>query len=122
AKFHFGFGYKLMLSGILNTVFQNIYNVIIGKYYSVKELGYFERSKAFNDYPVNILTLVMTKVTYPLLSSIQSEKDRISKVYRKIMRLSFFLTCPLMFGAAAIASPLFLVVLGEKWMQAVPYF
>src|SRR5690606_1329700 len=122
AKFHFGFGYKLMLSGLLNTVFQNIYNIIIGRFYSVRELGYFERSKAFNDYPVNILTSVMTKVTYPLLSSIQSEKERISQVYRKIMRLAFFVTCPLMFGAAAISYPLFDLVLGKEWVAAVPYF
>lgn len=122
AKFHFGFGYKLMLSGILNTIFQNIYNIIIGRFYSVRELGYFERSKAFNDYPVNMLTSVMTKVTYPLLAGIQSDTDRISKVYRKIMRLTFFITCPLMFGAAAIAYPLFEIVLGNEWINAVPYF
>ena len=122
AKYHFGFGYKLMLSGILNTVFLNIYNIIIGRFYSVRELGYFERSKAFNDYPVNILTTVMTKVTYPLLSSIQSEKERISSVYRQIMRMAFFVTCPLMFGAAAIAYPLFELVLGNEWLAAVPYF
>ncbi|MGO3307547.1 MAG: lipopolysaccharide biosynthesis protein, partial [Sphingobacterium sp.] len=122
AKLHFGFGYKLMLSGVLNTVFQNIYNIIIGRFYSVRELGYFERSKAFNDYPVNVLTTVMTKVTYPLLASIQSDTSRISKVYRQIMRLTFFITCPLMFGAAAIAYPLFDLVLGEDWMSAVPYF
>lgn len=122
ANRHFGFGYKLMLSGLLNTVFQNIYNIIIGRFYSVRELGYFERSKAFNDYPVNILTTVMTKVTYPLLASIQSETERISKVYRQIMRLAFFITCPLMFGAAAIAYPLFDLVLGTEWIAAVPYF
>lgn len=122
AKFHFGFGYKLMLSGLLNTVFQNIYNIIIGRFYSVRELGFFERSKAFNDYPVSVLTTVMTKVTYPLLASIQSEKERISQVYRKIMRLAFFITCPVMLGAAAIAYPLFNLVLGEEWIAAVPYF
>lgn len=122
AKFHFGFGYKLMLSGLLNTVFQNIYNIIIGRFYTVRELGFFERSKAFNDYPVGVLTSVMTKVTYPLLSSIQTEKDRISQVYRRIMRLAFFITCPLMFGAAAVAYPLFDLVLGPEWIAAVPYF
>lgn len=122
AKYHFGFGYKLMLSGIMNIVFQNIYNIIIGRFYSLRELGYFERSKAFNDYPVSVLTSVMTKVTYPLLTSIQSEKERISQVYRQIMRLAFFVTCPLMFGAAAIAHPLFELVLGKEWTAAVPYF
>lgn len=122
ARYHFGFGYKLMLSGLLNTVFQNVYNIIIGRFYSVRDLGYFERSKSFNDYPVTILTTVMSKVTYPLLSSIQADKDRISLVYRRIMRISFFVTCPLMFGAAAVARPLFLIVLGQEWLAAVPYF
>lgn len=122
ARYHFGFGYKLMLSGLLNTVFQNVYNIIIGRFYSVRDLGYFERSKSFNDYPVTILTTVMTKVTYPLLSGIQTDREQISLVYRRIMRLAFFVTCPLMFGAAAIAQPLFLLVLGNEWLAAVPYF
>lgn len=122
AIYHFGFGYKLMLSGLLNTVFQNIYNIIIGKFYTVKELGYFERSKSFSDYPVSVLTTVLTKVTYPLLASIQSDQVRISRVYRLIMRLTFFITCPLMLSAAAIAKPLFLAVLGDDWLPAVPYF
>lgn len=122
AKLHVGFGYKLMLSGLLNTFFQNIYYIIIGKFYSVRELGYFDRSKSFNDYPTTILTSVMTKVTYPMLAGIQSDKLRISTVYRKVMRLAFFVTCPLMFGAAAIAYPLFDIVLGNEWLPAVPYF
>lgn len=64
----------------------------------------------------------MNRVTYPLLAGIQDDKQQISLVYRKIMRLTFFITCPLMFGAAAIARPLFYIVLGEQWLPAVPYF
>ncbi|WP_026309852.1 lipopolysaccharide biosynthesis protein [Niabella aurantiaca] len=122
AKYHFGFGYKLMLSGLLNTIFQNIYNIVVGRLYTVKELGYFERSRAFNDYPVSIITTAMNRVSYPLLAGLQGDKQLISAVYRKIMRLTFFITCPLMFGAAAIARPLFHIVLGEQWLPAVPYF
>lgn len=122
AKYHYGFGYKLMLSGLLNTVFNNIYNIVIGKYYSAKELGFFERSKSFNNYPVTTITGVISRVTFPLLSSLQDEKQRISLVYKKLMQLSFFITAPLMFGAAAVAPPLFLLVLGEQWLEAVPYF
>lgn len=122
AKYHYGFGYKLMLSGLLNTVFNNIYNIVIGKYYSAKELGFFERSKSFNNYPVTTITGVISRVTFPLLSSLQDKKQRISLVYKKLMQLSFFITAPLMFGAAAIAHPLFLLVLGEQWLEAVPYF
>ena len=122
AKYHYGFGYKLMLSGLLNTVFSNIYNIVIGKFYSAKELGFFERSKSFNRYPVTTITSVVSRVTFPLLSSLQDDKERIATVYKKLMRLTFFITAPLMFGAAAVAHPLFLLVLGKQWIEAVLYF
>lgn len=121
-KFHYGFGYKLMMSGLLNTIFDNIYNIVIGRLYSVQSLGYFERARAFNLYPVTTLTGIISKVTYPLLSTIQDEKERISLVYKQLLQFSFFITAPLMFGAAAIAEPLFGLVLGEQWMPAVTYF
>jgi len=121
-KFHFTFGYKLMLSGLLNTVFNNIYNVIIGKYYSVQTLGYYERANLFNQYPVTTITGIVNRVTYPLLSKIQDQQERVSVVYKKLIQLTFFITAPLMFGAAAVAKPLFLLVLGAKWLPAVPFF
>ncbi|MDM1033758.1 lipopolysaccharide biosynthesis protein [Myroides odoratimimus] len=122
AKYHYGFGYKLMLSGLLNTVFQNIYNIIIGKIYTPSILGSYERAKTFNDYPITIITSVVTKVTYPLLSSIQDDRVKMGEVYRKILRLTFFVTCPLMFISSAIAKPLFNLVLGKEWNEAIPFF
>ncbi len=77
-KKHFDFGNKLMLSGILNAVFDNIYSVLNGKFCSVRQLGFYDRAKVFNNYPVTILTTIIAKVTYPLLSNIQEEKERIS--------------------------------------------
>lgn len=121
-KFHYGFGYKLMLSGLLNTIFDNIYNIVIGRLYSVQSLGYFERARAFNLYPVTTLTGIISRVTYPLLSRIQDEKEKISKVYKQLIQFSFFITAPLMFGGAAVAKPLFELVLGDQWLPAVPYF
>ncbi|TVZ26049.1 O-antigen/teichoic acid export membrane protein [Gillisia sp. Hel_I_86] len=121
-KYHYGFGYKLMLSGLLNTVFDNIYNIVIGRYYTVQSVGYFERARTFNLYPVSTLTSIISRVTYPLLAKIQDEKERISKVYKQLLQFSFFITAPLMLGAAAIAAPLFELVLGEQWMPAVTFF
>src|SRR5690606_25732916 len=66
-SYHYKFGYKLMLSGLLNTVFQNIYKVVIGRFFPVQTLGYYERAYSFNQYPVTTLTGVISKVTYPLL-------------------------------------------------------
>src|SRR5690606_40108384 len=69
----------LPISGLLDTAYRNVYNVIIGRYFSVQELGYFERGKAFNTYPVTVLTSIISKVSYPLLSKIQDQKERIAR-------------------------------------------
>lgn len=121
-KIHYSFGYKLLLSGLLDTIFKNLYNVLIGKYFSAQTLGFYERSKQFSEYPSAMLTGVISKVTYPMFSKIQNDPNRLEKVYRKLIRISFFLIAPLMLGAAAIAEPLFLLILGDKWLPAVLFF
>ena len=121
-KYHYSFGYKLMISAQLNTVFDNIYNIIIGKFYSVQSLGYYERAYTLNNYPVSILSGVISKVALPLLSQIAEDKKRTLKVYRKILMLSFFISAPLMLGALVLAKPLFIFFLGDQWIPAVPFF
>jgi O-antigen/teichoic acid export membrane protein len=121
-KFHFNFGYKLMLSGLLDTVFKNIYNLLIGKYYSAQTLGFYERSKQFCEYPSSTLTGVLGKVSYPMLSKVQDDVVRLENIYRKLIRISFFIIAPLMLGLAAIGKPLFLLFLGEDWLPAVLFF
>ena len=88
-KIHFGFGYKLMLSAIIDTVYQNIYNIIIGKFYSATTLGYFERSKRFCEYPSATFTGIMLKVTYPMLSKLQDEPERMASIYKKYYEYLF---------------------------------
>jgi O-antigen/teichoic acid export membrane protein len=122
AKHHFKFGYKLMLSSLLDAVFNNLYNVLIGKFFSIQSLGYYERAKSFNDYPVNILTGIIGKVSYPLLAKLQDEKDKVASIYQQLLQFTFFVTAPLMLGLAAVGDPLFFLILGEKWIQAVPFF
>ena len=119
---HLGFGYKILLASVLNTLFDNLYNVIIGKLYSVRALGYYERAYTLNQYPVSTLTSIVDKVTYPMLSNIQDERERVSDLYRQILQIVFFTIAPLMLGAAALAEPLFSLVLGAKWLPAVPFF
>lgn len=121
-KYHYGFGYKLMLSGLLDTVFKNIYNILIGKFFSVRSLAFYERANTFNEYPVSILTSIIARVSYPLMAKMQMEKERLAAVYQQLLQFTFFITAPLMLGAAAIAKPLFLLVLGTQWLPAVPFF
>ena len=121
-KYHYNFGYKLMLSGLLDTIFKNGYNIVIGKYFPVQTLGYYERANRFNDYPSVTLTGIIRKVTYPMLSQLQDDTPKLSKIYRKMLRVAFFVIAPLMLGCAAIAEPLFEMVLGSSWLPAVPFF
>ena len=121
-KYHYNFGYKLMLSGLLDQVFNNLYNVVIGKFFSAQSLGYYERAKTFNSYPSLILSGIIGKVTYPMLSNIQDDTVRVAHVYKNILQVTFFVIAPVMLGAAAVAEPLFLLVLGEAWLPAVPFF
>lgn len=121
-KYHYNFGYKLMLSGLLDTIFKNGYNIVIGKYFPVQTLGYYERANRFNDYPSVTLTSIIRKVTYPMLSQLQDDTPKLSIIYRKMLRVAFFVIAPLMLGCSAIAAPLFEMVLGSSWLPAVPFF
>ena len=121
-KQHFNYGYKLMLAAVLDTIFKNSYNVVIGKLYPLKYLGYYDRSQTLNEYPVSVITGIINKVSYPILSILQDEKERITSSYKKLIKASFFITAPLMLGFAAIAQPLFLLVLGKDWNEAVIFF
>lgn len=121
-KRHLDFGYKLTLTSIINTGFRNIYNVIIGKFYSTQALGQFDRARVFNDYPVQMLTVMITKVTYPLLSQIQDEKERLKMAYQQILQLVFFIAAPLMLVLSVVSEPLITLLIGEKWLQAAVFF
>lgn len=121
-KYHYNFGYKLMLSGLIDTFYKNVYKLIIGKFFTVQELGYYERAHSFNNQSVTMFTSIISKVSYPLLSQIQDQKERIAIIYRQLIQFSFFVIAPIMLGAAALAKPLFLLILGEQWLPAVPLF
>ena len=121
-KYHYNFGYKIMLSGLLDTVFKNSYQIIIGKFFPVQTLGHYERAKRFNDYPSVTITGILDKVTYPMLAQLQDDPPRLSQIYRRLLRMAFFIIAPLMLGLAAMAEPLFDMVLGPEWALAVPYF
>ena len=117
----FSFGSKLLGAGLLNTVFSNVYLLIIGKLFSASDLGYYTRAKQFKNFPSQNITSIIQRVTYPVLSQIQDEEERLKKTYRKFIRLSAYIVFPLMVGLALVAKPLMLVVLTEKWLPAAPF-
>jgi O-antigen/teichoic acid export membrane protein len=121
-KHHFNFGYKLTLSGIIDTIYSNIYNIIIGKYFSASLLGYYTRADAIKQLPVNNISSALKKVTYPLFSSIQDDDNRLKRVYKRLIQQVLFWIAPVMVIAVVLGEPLFRFLMTEKWLPAVPYF
>ncbi|WP_421918783.1 MOP flippase family protein [Marinifilum sp.] len=118
----FNFGSKLLLSGLISQIFENMYLLVIGRMYSATALGFYDQAKKFQQVPVTTLAQVVGNVTYPAFSKIQDDNEKLRLGFRKLIKLLVFINFPLMVGLAVIAEPLFLIVLGEKWMQSVPYF
>lgn len=116
-SFHYlwGFGSKMLGSGLLETIYNSIYPIVIGKYFSAQDLGNYTRAQQFSSLPSSNLTGVLQRVTFPVLSCIQNDDERLAKNYRKILKLSAFLIFPLMLMLSAIADPLIRILLTDKW-------
>lgn len=115
----FSFGSKLLLSRLIHTIYQNIYLIVIGRLFSVAELGYYTRAKQLNDFPSINITSILQRVTFPLLSGIQDANIRLKENYRLIIKLSAFVVFPTMMGLAALAKPIIVLILSEKWLNSV---
>lgn len=118
----FDFGGKLMLEGLISTVYNNLYELLIGKYYSAAQVGFYTQAKQIKQIPVLNISVALERVTFPILSDIQEDDLRLSRAFQKIMRQVIFILSPLMIGGIVLAEPLFEFVLTEKWLPAAPYF
>jgi O-antigen/teichoic acid export membrane protein len=120
--YHFNYGYKLLLANFLSGTTTELYNVVTAKFYPLNTAGNFERAFTLNNYPLTILIQIIGKVTFPLLSKIQNDKQYLQEVFIKLVRFTFFVSAPVMIILSASAKPLILTLLGEKWSDAIPIF
>lgn len=111
----FSFGSKLMVSGLIDTLYRNIYLIVIGKVFRASDLGYYTRAHQFSDFASSNFTGIFQRVSYPVLCTIQNDDTRLRDVYRRLLRTSAFIIFPLMTGMAAVAHPLIISILTEKW-------
>ena len=116
-----GYGSKLLASGLLDTIYGNIYPIIIGKFYSAADLGQYSRAQGYASMPSTSLTGVIQQVTFPVLSQIQEDDQRLGNNYRRMLRFTVFIVFPIMIGMAALAHPLVISLVTDKWAQCVPY-
>lgn len=122
-SFHnlFGFGWKMMLSGLLDTIWKELYQVVVGKCYSPATLGQYTRAKGFSILFSSNITSVIQRVTYPVLSNIQDDKERMTNAYRKIIKTTMFITASSMLFMGAVSEPMIYCLIGGKWHEASVY-
>lgn len=123
SSFHdlFGFGWKMMVSALLDAVWKELYQVVVGKFYNPATLGQYTRGRHYAQLFSSNLTNVVQRVTYPVLSSIQDDKERMVSAYRRIIRMSMFITAISLFFLGAVSEPLIYCMIGPKWHEASTY-
>lgn len=122
-SFHnlFGFGWKMMVSALIDAIWKELYQVIVGKFYSPATLGQYTRARHYSKLFSSNLTTIVQRVTYPVLSSIQNDKERMVSAYRRIIRTSMFITAVTLFFLGAVSEPLIFCMIGPKWHEAATY-
>ena len=120
-SFHtlFGFGSKLLIASIISSIYSNLYNIVIGKQYSASNLGYYTRADHLGNFPSQNIAGILYRVTFPILSQLQDDSERLRAIYIKYLQITCFAVFPLMLGLAALAKPLIIILLGEKWLPSV---
>lgn len=115
----FSFGSKLLAAGLIGSIYSQITSILIGKFYSAKDLGVYTRGQQFAQMPTSTVASVISRVTFPILSCYQDDDKRLLQVHRKYLKytsLLIFFPLSLLF---AIAHPLVVLLIGEKWESCV---
>ena len=120
-EYLWGFGSKMLASNLLSAAYNSLYQVIIGKFYTSADLGQYQRGQSYSGLFSNTLTQVVQKVSFPTLSKIQEDIVRLRNGYRKIIRTTTFISCSGCIALAAMAKPLIIILIGEKWLPAAEY-
>lgn len=109
------FGFNLMFVSIFETLYQNSYQIFIGRFFSAANLGQFTQAKTIANFPSSNLSGIIGRVTYPIMSSIQDDNEHLSAVYRQLARVIAFGVFPLMCGLAALSQPTIEALIGSQW-------
>lgn len=120
-KYMWGFGWKLLASGILNNVWNQLYQVVIGRCYTSSTLGHYTRANEYASIFSSNLTSIVQRVSYPVLAEIQDDKERMVLGYRKVIKFTMFVTAVCMISLGAVSEPLIYTLIGTKWHEAATY-
>ncbi len=120
-KYMWGFGWKLLVSGLLDNIWKEMYQLVVGKFYSPAALGQYTRSRQYAQLFSSNITSIVQRVTYPVLAEIQDNRTRMVSGYRKIIKTTMFVTAILMISMGAVAEPLIYCLIGPQWHEASTY-
>ncbi|MBR5133649.1 MAG: lipopolysaccharide biosynthesis protein [Alistipes sp.] len=116
------FSLRLLATDLIASIYNNVAQLFIGKMHTTATLGYYSQAQKLKDLPVTSTVQAVQGVTYPALSKIADDREKLRDGYLRIQRLLSFIIFPAMLGFVAIADDMFLLLLGERWMPTVPYF
>lgn len=120
ARSLFAFGWKVALERIVDVSFREAYILVIGKVFTPVQVGYYHRGSSFQQLVSRNLHRIVSRVSFPVLASIQSDPDRMGRVFRSALRVLAILSFPVFAGMIAIAEPLILTLIGAQWLPSVP--
>ena len=120
-NYMWGFGWKMLASSLLNNIWRQLYQVVVGKCYSPATLGQYSKSKEYSTIFSANIDLIVNRVSYPVLSEIQNNSTRLTSAYRKIIKTTMFVTAVCMVSMGAVAEPLIYCLIGPQWHEAATY-
>lgn len=120
-RYMWGFGWKLLASGLLTNLWNELYQMVVGKFYSPATLGQYTRSREYARIFSNNLTSIVQRVSYPVLAQVQDNKQRMVSAYRRVIKTTMFVTAVCMISMGAVAEPLIYCLIGPQWHVAATF-
>lgn len=117
----FSFGWKLLVSSLIDTIYGDIRQLIIGKIYTSADLAYYNQGKKIPNLIVTNINTSIDSVLLPAMSNVQEDREHVKNMTRRSIKVSVYIMAPLMIGVAFIAEPLVRLILTDKWLPCVPY-
>ena len=115
------FGWKMLVSGLVDTLYGELRQLVIGKMYTSEDLAYYNQGKKYTETIVQNINSSISSVLFPVLANVQNDVDQVRNITRRAIKVSTFLFMPAMMGIAVCAKPLVALVFTEKWLPCVPY-
>lgn len=119
-KYLFGYGSKLWLNNLIDTTYNNLTTLVIGKMYTPAQLGIYSRGVQYANLPADSITSIIQRVTFPVLSKIQNDTERLKHDYRRLLKMAAYIVTPIMFLIFSVAHPLVIFTISDKWAGCIP--